>query len=102
MCNIMIKMSRGAAFSTVFYVLQVKTQISLRIRAVWSESSQGTLWVAMDLKRLQADAQADLSFRWAHMQPCRKCCAPAQMSLYLCNSRFVKWMNLASYRFWRQ
>ena len=24
--------------------------------------------------------QADLSFRWAHMQSCRKCCVPACMS----------------------
>ena len=31
------------------------TQISLRIRVVWSESSQGTMLVAKELKGLQAD-----------------------------------------------
>ena len=52
------------------------------------QSSHGTLWVAKDSKRLQADSgqpaqramslinpaevQADLSLRWAHMQSCRK------------------------------
>ena len=44
------------------------------------KSSQGTLWVAKDLMRFQgdhrmlwsdcADAQADLSRRWAHMRTC--------------------------------
>ena len=34
-----------------------KTQIRLRIRAVWSESSQRTLWIAKDPKRLQADTE---------------------------------------------
>ena len=30
---------------------------SLRIRAIWSESSQGTMWVTKDQKRLQADSE---------------------------------------------
>ena len=49
-----------------------KIQISLRIRAGWSESSLGIFWIAKVAKFLQADnedwsdcadAQADLSFR---------------------------------------
>ena len=46
------------------------------------------LWVigyAMSaLRRLWSDcanAQADLSLRWAHMYSCRKCCAPAHFAL---------------------
>ena len=49
-----------------------KIQISLRIRAVWSESSLGAIWIAKDAKFLHADnedwfncadAQANLSLR---------------------------------------
>ena len=52
-----------------------KTQISLDIRPVWSESSQCTQWVAKDPRFLLADSQdwsdwadahADLSLRWVH------------------------------------
>ena len=50
-------LSRGTAFLTKLHVRPAKTQISLRIRAVWSESSQGTLWVAKDLKRLHTDIE---------------------------------------------
>ena len=61
-------------------VRPAKTQISLGIRPVWSESSLCTQWVAKDpnlsscgQRRLWsdwADAQADLSLRWAHMPLC--------------------------------
>ena len=34
-----------------------KTQISMRIRPVWSVSSQGMLWVAKDPKRLQPESE---------------------------------------------
>ena len=53
-----------------------KIQISLRIRAGWSESSLGAFLLAMDAKFPYADnedwsdcanAQADLSLRWVHM-----------------------------------
>ena len=56
-------------------VRPAKTQISLGIRPVWSESSLCAQWVAKDPKFLNADsedwsdwvdAQADLSLRWAH------------------------------------
>ena len=33
----------------------MKIQISLRIRAVWSEYSLGAFWIAMDLKFLHGD-----------------------------------------------
>ena len=51
-----------------------KTQISLGIRPVWSESTLCTQWVAKDLNFLHADSedwsdtadvQADQSLRWA-------------------------------------
>ena len=38
---------------------------------MWSESSLGAFWIAMDAKFLHANnedfEQADLSLRWAHM-----------------------------------
>ena len=56
-------------------VRPLKTQISLGIRPVWSESSLCAQWVAKDPSFLHADsedwsdwadAQSDLSVRWAH------------------------------------
>ena len=56
-------------------VRPAKTQISLGICPVWSESSLCAQWVAKDPSFLHADsedwsdwanAQADLSLRWAH------------------------------------
>ena len=77
-------MSQGTAFPTRLHVHPEKTQIRLRIRAVWSEFSQGTLWVAKDPKRLKADNRrgyAGWSDRWAHIQSCLKCCALGQRLL---------------------
>ena len=51
------KVSRDTAFSTTLHWCPAKTQISLRIRAVWSESLQNTLWIDKDPKRLQADSE---------------------------------------------
>ena len=63
---------------TKWHVRPAKTQISLGIRPVWSESSLCTQWVPKDpslglsscgQRRLWSDwaaAQADLSLRWAH------------------------------------
>ena len=51
-----------------------KTQISLGIRTIWSESSLCAHWVAKDPSFLHADseewadAQADLSLHWAHIR----------------------------------
>ena len=56
-------------------VRPAKTQISLGIRPVWSESSLCAQWVAKDSSFLHADsedwsdwadAQADLSLHWVH------------------------------------
>ena len=51
-----------------------KIQISLRIRAICSESSLGEFWIANDAKFLHAanedsgqTAQADLRLRWEHI-----------------------------------
>ena len=50
-------MSQDTAFSTRSDVRPAKIQISLRIRIVWLESSQCTLWVAKDPKRVQVDSE---------------------------------------------
>ena len=48
-------------------VRPAKTQISLGIRPVWSESSLCAQWVAKDPSFLHADSEdSDLSLRWAH------------------------------------
>ena len=63
-------------------VCPAKTQISLGICPVWSESSLCAQWVAKDPSFLHADsedwsdwadAQADLSLCWAHMTFCWFC-----------------------------
>ena len=65
-----------------------KTQISLGICPVWSESSLCAQWVAKDPSFLDADSkdwldwadgQADLSLRWAHMSFCWLCHEAAQI-----------------------
>ena len=69
-------MSRNVWKRPFGHVRPAKIQISLRIRAVWSESSLGAFWIAKDAvssrgqRRLWSDcahAQADLNLRWAHM-----------------------------------
>ena len=80
-------------------VRPAKTQISLGIRLVsnslgirpvWSESSLCAQWAAIKGPKLSscgqwrlwsdwADAQADLSLRWAHMPFCRFCREAAQI-----------------------
>ena len=70
-------MSRLMTKPPKWYVRPAKTQISLGIRPVWSESSLCAQWVAKDPSFLHADsedsgwsdwadAQADLSLRWAY------------------------------------
>ena len=67
---------------TKWHVCPTKTQISLGIHPVWSESSLCTQWTAKDPSFLHvdsedwsdwADAQADLSLRWAHKPFCWFC-----------------------------
>ena len=50
-------MSQVTAFPTRLLVRQVKRQISLRFRAVPSDSLQEPLLVAKDAERLQADSK---------------------------------------------
>ena len=60
--------SRDTAFPTILHVRPAKTKISLRIRAVWSESSraQDILRIAKNSKRLQADSEgSDLCAGWS-------------------------------------
>ena len=69
-------MGRKVRKRTFGHVRPAKIQISLRIRAVWSESSLGAFWIAEDAAYLRAgkedsnqtsdyvDAQADLCARW--------------------------------------
>ena len=66
-----------------------KTQISLGILPVLSESSLCAQWVAKDPRFLHkdsedsdptgTDAQAELNLRWAHMLFCWFCRAVAQL-----------------------
>ena len=82
---------------TKWHVRPAKTQISLGISPVWSVftvrmkkawvlsytlSAQRRLWSDW------ADAQADLSLRWAHMQFCRFCHALAHIHRF---HWFCKW-----------
>ena len=69
----------------------VKTQISLGIRPVWSESSLSawrklgsvaTHWAqAKSLIRLGGCPSSDLSLRWAHMSVCWFCHGVAKMQI---------------------
>ena len=49
-----LHMSRTIAFPTRLYLRPAKTQTSLSIRVDCSESSNCTLWMANDPKRVQA------------------------------------------------
>ena len=69
-------LSRLMTKPTNWHMHPAKTQISLGIHPVWSESSLCTQWVAKDPSFLHvdsedlsnwADAQADLSLCWAHL-----------------------------------
>ena len=62
-------MSRDTAFPARLNVRPAMTQISLRIRAVWSEYSQGTVDSQGSRKdsEASADKRAILSLRFEHM-----------------------------------
>ena len=74
--KIMIKNEPAHDKPTKWHVRPAKTQISLVIRPVWSESllsawrklgSLATNWAHSELWSDWADAQADQSLHWAHM-----------------------------------
>ena len=75
-------MSRGTAFPTRLYVRTAHPRRLIRVLAVCLR----TLWIIDYLQSVRrilrsncADAQSDLSFRWSHMQSCRKYCVPANI-----------------------
>ena len=89
--NTTLNLSCNMTKPTKWPVCPVKTQISRGIRPVWSESSLCTQWVAKDPRFLHADsedwsdwadAQADLSLRWAHRSFCWFCHEAAHLSIY--------------------
>ena len=91
--------SRNVRKRTFGHVRPVKIQISLRISAVWSESSLGAFRIAKDAKFLYADnedwpycaeAQADLSLRWAHMSEG----AFPHVAVYIDQLVFHTWWNI--------
>ena len=64
-----IKLSRDTVVAKRLHVPLAKTQMRLSIRAVWWESSKGTLWVDKNQKRLQG---------MCRQQRPRSACASAQ------------------------
>ena len=84
---------------TKWSVHPAKTQISLGICPVWSESLLCTQWVVKDLSFLHADskdwsdcvdAQADLSLRWNHMPFCWFCHEAAQINFFFHKMIFLE------------
>ena len=82
------QMSRLMTKPTKWHVRPAKTQISLGIRQVWSESllsawrklgSLATHWAHSEDWSDWADAQADLSLRWVQRSFCWFCHEAAQM-----------------------
>ena len=59
-------MSRNIRKRTFWHVRPAKIQISLRMRAVWSESSLGEFWKAKDAKFLHVDNED--SYQTARMR----------------------------------
>ena len=61
---IILETSRNVWKRTFGDVRPAKIQISLRIRADWSESSLGAFWIAMDAKFLHADNEDSDQTAW--------------------------------------
>ena len=74
-----VKMSSSMTKPAKWHEHPAKTQISLGICPVWSESSLsaqrnlGTLWAHREDSSDWANAQADLGLRWVHMSLCWFC-----------------------------
>ena len=86
---------------TKWHVRPAKTQISLGVRPVWSESLLCAQWVAKDPSFLNADsedwsdwakAKADLSLHWAHMPFCWICHALVLKSVNFWLSYAAPWL----------
>ena len=76
-------MNRLMTKPTKWHVCPMKTQISLGICTVWSESLLCAQWVAKDLSLLHVDSedpdQTGQSLHWAHMPFCWFCHEAAQI-----------------------
>ena len=75
-------MSGSMTKPTKWPMRPAKTQISLGICKVWSESSLCAQWVAKDIRLLHADNNdsdqiADLNLHWVHRSVCWFCCEAA-------------------------
>ena len=100
-------LSQRTTKPTKWHVCPAKTQFSLGICSVWSESSLST-WRKLSLATFYllstqwglwsdwADAHADPSLCWAHMLFCRFCHALAQIRLdiaFIFSSKEIIWMK---------
>ena len=93
--HMLIDMSVNVRKRTFWYVRPTKTEISLRIRAVWSQSSLSA-WKNFASLTIQttpsedsdqtANAQADQNLRWAHMSEGTFSDVVAHLSLGILNS----------------
>ena len=102
-----------------------KIQTSLRIRAVWSESSLGAFWIAKTTKFLHADNEdwsdyTDLNLRWLHMSEGRFSVVAVRLwttstqtpfaivlcFFFFCKTDYIQWtqmsgLHLASAKDWQ-
>ena len=78
--QVVLLMTLRTTKQTKLHVRPAKTQISLGIRPVWSESSLCAQWVAKDPSFLHADSEDSdqtgrmprlICLHWAHMPFCR-------------------------------
>ena len=79
---------------TYGHVCPAKIQISLHIRAGWSESSLGTFWIANNAKFLHVDNKdSDQTawkprFRWVFVRcNCQKVCFPTLWLYFWCSKK---------------
>ena len=102
-------MNRNARKCTFWKMRPAKIQISLRICAVWSESSLGVFLIAEDAKFLHddnedwsdcSDAQADLSLRSAKILEGTSLHVVAQIPMWLasCEKSFLEYMRTTRIR----
>ena len=85
--DILLSVNRLCLYDMWFYnnetwfVIQIERQCVSYIRPATERAEakhflQACMFAQRGLRSACADAQADLSLRWVHMQSCRKCCAP--------------------------
>ena len=111
-----VELNRNIRKRTFGFVRPTKIQISLRIRAVWSESSLGAIWIANDAMFLHADNKGSdqtalmrrlIWVRWTHMPKGTFPDVAAQILLcvYSCIHISIKtfhsdrWENISTYSY---